>query len=210
MKSTLLFLSALFAGVVALGQDTSEGSKKLIKLNFDGLFDARYQLGYEQVLGRYTSVQFNAGLIFDYEVSESSAASFSLDNRKTGFVLTPEFRVYMSEFTYTETPKGFFVGFFARMRDFTERYVSSDEWMSREDFTDVTTVGAGFHIGFQYFTSFGLGFDAWLGPEFRYRTQENTNEVLYADPFPEDQISTSSSKVFETVGFAGIGIVYAF
>jgi len=210
MRSVILFTVALIAAIGASAQDTSENPKNLVKLNFDGLFDARYQVGIERVVGKYTSVQLNAGLLFDYEISESTSSNTTTDNRTSGFVLTPEFRVYLSEFTKNETPKGFFVGLFGRVRDFTSSNYYSDGWVEDDSFTDVTTVGAGLHVGFQYFTSFGLGFDAWVGPEFRYRTEDSSTEINYTDVFMQDISSSSSTRVFETVGFAGVGIVYAF
>ncbi len=201
---------ALLCAVTGLAQSTDSNPKNLMKLNFDGLFDARYQIGYERIVGKYTNVQLNAGLLFDYEITESTSANSTTDNRMLGFVLTPEFRVYLSEFTKNETPRGFFVGLFGRMRDFTSHNSYRDGWVEDKSFTDVTTIGAGLHVGFQYFTSFGLGFDAWLGPEFRYRTEDNSNEINYTDVFMQDISSSSSTRVFETVGFAGVGIVYAF
>lgn len=201
---------ALLCAGTGLAQSTEANPKNLIKLNFDGLFDARYQIGYERVVGKYTTVQLNAGLLFDYEITESSSSNTTTDNRLSGVVLTPEFRVYLSEFTKDEAPKGFFVGLFGRMRDFTDKRSYSDGWMESESFRDVTTVGAGIHLGFQYFTSFGLGFDAWVGPEFRYRTETSSDEVNYLTPGATDSFISSSTKVFETVGFAGVGIVYAF
>lgn len=210
MRTAILFFVALVSALGVTAQDTAENPKNLIKLNFDGLFDARYQVGIERIVGKYTSVQLNAGLLFDYEISESTSSNTTTDNRMSGFVLTPEFRVYLSEFTKNETPKGFFIGFFGRVRDFTSSNYYSDGWVEDDSFTDVTTVGAGLHVGFQYFTSFGLGFDAWVGPEFRYRTEDSSTEIIYSDPFLNDISSSSSSRLFETVGFAGVGIVYAF
>ncbi len=190
---------------------TKSDVKNLVKLNFDGLFEGRYQFGYERLIGKYTTVQLNAGIIFDYELSESSTSVFAIDSRQLGVVLSPEVRVYLSEFTNDVAPKGFFVGSFARYRSYEDRRIITDGPVRDEDITNAFTVGGGLHLGFQYFTSFGVGFDAWIGPEFRFRSEDNTRRVTGTDTPPDfGSFSATRTRVQETVVYAGIGICYAF
>lgn len=208
----MAFFFALPGGLNA--QDSAFPSKddavNLVKLNFDGLFTGRYQFAYERLLGRYTSVQFSAGLLYDLEVSESVGSNLNVNRELTGVVLTPEFRVYLSEFTSDNPPKGFFVGAFGRYRNFSELDQSEDDFQNYRLERDVQTVGMGLHIGFQYYTSFGVGFDAWVGPEFRFRNEFEKTEIERFDPNPEVFNGEVRTRIQETVVFAGIGVVYAF
>lgn len=210
----LLLLTALSFSALLYGQTPEEPKgkdevKNVVKLNFDGLFDGRYQFGYERVVGKYTSVQLNLGLLFDYEYSESSTSVELVDNYTRGFVLSPEMRVYLSEFTNDNPPKGFFVGVFGRYRDYEEQELYRGQFGFNQNNRDVRTIGMGLHLGFQYYTSFGVGFDAWIGPEFRYRTEEFVG--LNQDSFDPAVIRNERSlKEQETVVFAGLGVNYAF
>lgn len=186
-----------------------EQVKNVVKLNFDGLFEGRYQFGYERLVGKYTSVQLNFGILFDYEYSESSTSVDLTDDFTQGFVISPEVRVYLSEFTNDMPPKGFFVGAFGRFRNFEDQELSRNEFNFNQLNRDVQTIGVGLHLGFQYYTSFGVGFDAWIGPEFRYRTEESVRQTR--DSFqPEVNVDETSRKLQETVVFAGLGVSYAF
>lgn len=216
MKSKLtlcVLFVALFASSVSAQTEpvkSKSESLNLVKLNFDGLFEGRYQFAYERVVGNFISVQGSVGIIFDYEFSESANSVDLTDYQKNGFVFTPEMRVYLSEFTNDNPPKGFYVGAFARYRTFAENDIFRSELEYRKYTNDVTTVGAGLHLGIQYYTSFGVGFDAWLGPEFRYRTQNSTEEFDFSPTGGGAGTSSRREKVNETVVFAGIGVVYAF
>lgn len=214
IKTTLLII--LVAACSSTGWSQSEPSKtksdarNVIKLNFDGLFEGRYQFAYERLVGDFISVQGSVGIIFDYEYSESSTSVDLTDYSKNGFVFTPEMRIYLSEFTNDSPPKGFYVGAFARYRTFAENDLRRDEFSYRKDNNDVTTIGGGLHLGIQYYTSFGVGFDAWLGPEFRYRTQTSKEEYDYTPTGGLIGSGSRTEKINETVIFAGIGVVYAF
>jgi hypothetical protein len=214
MKQTLaLVVLVLFASVNWAQTEptkTKADARNIVKLNFDGLFEGRYQFAYERLVGDFISVQGSVGVIFDYEFSESSTSIDVTDYSKNGFVFTPEMRVYLSEFTNDNPPKGFYVGAFARYRTFAENDLRRTEFEYRKNTNDVTTVGAGLHFGIQYYTSFGVGFDAWLGPEFRYRTQNSTEEYDYSPTGGGAGSGSRKEKVNETVVFAGVGIVYAF
>lgn len=214
IKTTfLLIIFALFAAEFSAQSEstkTKANARNIVKLNFDGLFEGRYQFAYERLVGDFISVQGSVGLLFDYEFSESSTSIDVTDYRKSGFVFTPEMRVYLSEFTNDSPPKGFYVGAFARYRTFAENDLRRTEFEYRKNTNDVSTVGAGLHLGIQYYTSFGVGFDAWLGPEFRYRTQNSTDEYDFSPIGGEVGSGSRKEKVNETVVFAGVGVVYAF
>ncbi len=214
---------SLISGMIALffalpgglsAQESSTPSKddaaNVVKLNFDGLFTGRYQFAYERLVGRYTSVQLSAGLLYDLEVSESVGSNFNVNRELLGVVITPEFRIYLSEFTNDNPPKGFFVGAFARYRNFSELDETVDDFQSYRLERDVRTMGMGLHLGFQYYTSFGVGFEAWLGPEFRFRNELEQTEIERYQPNPEVFSGEVRTRIQETVVFAGIGVVYAF
>lgn len=207
----MLVISAPVFAQTPDGPKTKDGARNVIKLNFDGLFEGRYQFGYERVVGRFTSVQLTAGLIFDYEFQESANSINKVDNQKLGFVFNPEFRVYLSEFTNDEPPRGFYVGAFSRLRSFNEREFRQSDFDLYELDRDVTTAGVGLHLGIQYYTSFGVGFDAWIGPEFRFRNEQTDERWEYTDEsWGDSGVQSTRTRIQETVVFAGIGVVYAF
>lgn len=218
MKTKQTFLVACMMAIgasVCQAQSTGipipkENVKGLVKLNFDGLFEGRYQFGYERIVGKFTSVQFNAGFIFNFEQMQSGDGAFELDNRGIGFVVAPEVRVYLSEFTNHNPPVGFYLGGFGRVRNMNESRFDASQYSSYESDRETFTAGIGVLLGFQYYTSFGVGIDVNIGPEFRYRSEQFGES--YLSPFwPEsDYSSNTKTRIQETVPYGSVNFVYAF
>jgi hypothetical protein len=185
--------------------------KNVVKLSFDGFFFGRYQASYERVIGKYTSVQLTLGGIVDLSKSENTTGSvFNNENRTTGFVASPEFRVYLSEFTNTDVPSGFYFGTSVRYRNVNTFEAREDEFSAFEFNEHERNIGLGLVAGVQYVTSFGLGFDAYIGPDFRYSFMDSeTSEISKIENVPAF-FQSSSSILQETLPFAGINISYAF
>lgn len=209
MRTLLIILFTAFLPLLSTPQ--SPLPKNVIKLSFDGFFFGRYQASYERVIGKYTSVQFTLGGIVDLSKSENTSGSvFNDENRVTGFVASPEFRVYLSEFTNTDIPSGFYFGTSIRYKNTNTLQAREDEFSSYEFNEHERNVGLGLVAGVQYVTSFGVGFDAFIGPDFKYTfIDSETNEVSKVENVPGFQ-QKSSSILQETLPFAGINISYAF
>ncbi|MCH2198833.1 MAG: hypothetical protein MK081_08610 [Flavobacteriales bacterium] len=73
-----------------------------------------------------------------------------LDERnKTGFVIAPEFRVYMSEFTSDKTPSGFFFSAFSKYRSESVDRNFNNEFELTEEKWDHDYIGVSLLAGFQ-------------------------------------------------------------
>ncbi|MBI1267463.1 MAG: hypothetical protein GC193_08545 [Cryomorphaceae bacterium] len=185
--------------------------KNVIKLSFDGFFFGRYQASYERIVGKYTSVQVTLGGIIDISKSENTAGSLSNnENRTTGFVASPEFRVYLSEFTKTEVPSGFYFGTSIRYRNVKNFEAREDDFSSYEFNEHERNIGLGVVAGVQYVTSFGLGFDAFIGPEFKYVFLDSETTDISTNQDIPDFIQKSSTIRQDALPFAGLNISYAF
>ena len=131
-------------------------------------------------------------------------------NRTDGFLISPEFRVYLSEFTNENVPEGAYFAALARFQQSTLKEEFSDDFGSRNLTEDLMNVGLGVSVGFQYITDFGLGFDVFVGPEFRYQFLDRTNTVVDVQ-FPEFDSNSSTSTVEKiAVPFAGLNLSYQF
>ncbi|WP_306640038.1 hypothetical protein [Sanyastnella coralliicola] len=211
MKKLLLIMCVMVLGLPSFAQsETDDSPKNVVKLNFDGIFDSRYQFGYERVLGKYTTVNLNVGGIFDVYKRETGGGQYLDERNKTGFVIVPEFRVYMSEFTSDKTPAGFFFSAFSKYRTENEDRNFNNEFELTEEKWDRDYIGVGLLAGFQMLTSFGLGFEAYVGPEYRYSFIDYTRtQTLIANGTNASNYDESTIEQ-ETVPFAGVSISYGF
>lgn len=86
VASVLVLFFTLPGGLIAQENTTpsKDNAQNVIKLNFDGLFTGRYQFAYERLLGRYTTVQLSAGLLYDLEISESVGSNVNVNRELSG------------------------------------------------------------------------------------------------------------------------------
>lgn len=215
MKKLLILL--LLSPLLSFSQQNNSAGtaeplfKNAIKLSFDGFFFGRYEMSYERVLGRYTSMNLTFGGLLDLSKTQNSVGSaYSNEHRLTGFTASPEFRVYMSEFTNSRIPTGFYFGTSARYRQSKTYDRRVDEYSVYEANEDEQTIGLGLCAGLQYVTSFGLGFDMFIGPNFRYRFTDRESSEIFQSPVMNSNRTISSMIEQETVPFAGVNITYAF
>lgn len=209
MKTIILLLSLSTLSLTTHSQTPSP--KNIFKLSFDGFFFGRYQASYERVVGKYTSINLTLGGIVDLSKSENTSGTvLNNENRITGFVASPELRVYLSEFTNTQTPTGFYFGSSIRYQNINT-YENREDEVSEYEFNEhERSVGLGLVAGIQYITSFGLGFDAYVGPNFRYSFADSQRSETFKTVNIPNYNESSSSIIQETLPFAGLNISYAF
>lgn len=205
---SILFLA--LAGGVFAQEDTPALGKNIIKLNVEGLLTDRYQMSFERVLGKYTSIQLTSGFYFDYLKQDNSNGEASNTEKTNGWLISPEFRVYLSEFTNDQTPEGVFVAIAGNYSTRKDEEHRTDAFNNSFTIETTENVGLGIAIGFQYITDFGVGFEAYVGPQFRYqfRDTEYFNEDF---GFPGANSYTNTSTVEKLAWpIGGINVSYQF
>lgn len=181
--------------------------KGTIKTNFFGWFAGQYQLGYEHVLNENFTVQLSAGLLTNessYALADTAFSSgYSYSQKKTGFILIPELRYYLSpSATYME---GMYFSAFGRYR--------SSTW----DLDDTGAVGiadvsriegrkvlsAGFVIGYSHYLGNGFNAEIFAGPQFKTTSSSRDYEgfvdeaegnAYFSSKFPDFSIADIESE----------------
>ena len=172
-----LFLSAALVAV-GLGGALAQQYKGVVKTNPLGYFAGQFMFGYEHMLSDRMSVQLMPGL-----VSQSSSQSqtlgletYSYEQKKTGFIVIPEFRYYVSP-DRTGAPHGLYVAGLARVLMLTYDLEDTGSLFPYGDLSRVdkrTVIGGGAVLGYQYATIGGFTLEAFAGPQFKSVNFERT------------------------------------
>lgn len=184
MKATLRLAGLVWACTLVTSVAFGQQYQSIVKMNPFGLFTGQYMIGYEHMLNDQMSVQLMPGFISSSGDQNSSLGAYNnrLERSKTGFIVIPEFRYYVSP-DATGAPHGLYLAAFVRylsakwdwndVRD--EGYTYYDDVtgttlegsadVSRDDQRDV--IGGGITIGYAYYTSGGAMVEAFIGPQFK-------------------------------------------
>jgi hypothetical protein len=188
LKKTILLSLLLISGILfqAKAQDN------IIKTNIIGVFAGQYQLAYERAISPKFSVQLSAGYLAGKSEGSSSinGDSYGYDNKRSGFIFIPELRWY--PLSKAGAPRGLFIGGFGRLRQANNNLTDTGSGtegiaqnLSRK--RDVTTIGGGGVIGFQWVSEGGFSFDIFAGTSYKSRktdTVYNTQSLNNASTDP--------------------------
>lgn len=147
MKKILasVVLALVFSGV-AMAQDEEPAPSNIIKTNPIGLAFGNINLTYEMALSQ--ALSFQVGGNFFTRI---------LGTEVSGFGINGGVRFYMTNKT-KPAPEGFYVGPRVAFNSFTEK--ATDE--------NVTTLGIGALIGYQWIFSSGVSLDLGAGPTYLF------------------------------------------
>lgn len=121
--------------------------RNTLRMSIDGLFQNRYQLGYERVLRERTSLSLTAGAILYLSKEENENGQFLNEERRTGFLIEPQLRVYFSDFNNSKVPVGFYIAAAANYRQTSELTHRQDEFTFYRQEKDEWNAGLGFLVG---------------------------------------------------------------
>ena len=157
MKRLLILMVLAGAGKVQAQDGTG-----VIKTNPWGWFAGQYQFGYEHFLSEKASVQLLPGAIYStgtVSINDSIVGFFeSYTVTRSGFIVIPEFRYYLSD----EAPDGVYIAPFGRFRTVTAT-VDEDPQSTRRR----QIMGGGFVLGYQHQLASGLTGEVFIGPQFK-------------------------------------------
>lgn len=207
MRFNILFITFLLgpclSGVAQLNisLDTAE-YRSLFKFDLGAAIDRDlFALAYEHVLNDYWSVQMTGGL---YEFEERRVnAGIEQYHTLTGWMVRPELRRYLNEFTNNKSPHSAFVGAFAIVQE-ENRSVLGDqgiaegygfyppyfEWQDIE--IEEVFRGAGISFGAQLLFAKGLGFELVIDLMLGYDSfSENGEQLLDGEFVPYNRKNVS-------------------
>jgi hypothetical protein len=182
------------------------------------------------------SVQLMPGFISSNGEQNSSLGTYNnrLERSKTGFIVIPEFRYYVSP-DATGAPHGMYLAAFVRYLsvnwdwndvrdlgysyydDVTGTYLEGSADVSRDDQRNV--IGGGITIGYAYYTSGGAMVEAFIGPQFksvsftRNYVSEDITSVEQGDAYFDQKYLDVSLGGAENTGMGlrfGVNIGFGF
>lgn len=131
-----------------------------VKLNLFGLAVGQFQVGYEHALNENSSVQLSAGFIS--RTWDTGVDGFGAEQKNTGFVIIPEYRIYV-----TEGLKGVYGGAFARYRSVSIDYTFTGTGGDSTTEYSRTAVGGGLLLGYQFIVADKVLLDLFAGPQYK-------------------------------------------
>jgi hypothetical protein len=216
MRTFLLSAALVAATLGAYAQPNQY--KGVVKTNPLGYFTGQFMFGYEHMLNERMSVQLMPGL-----VSQSSSQTLletSYEQKKSGFIVIPEFRYYLKP-DNLGAPEGLYVAGLARVLSLT--YDLTDTSPANGLYADVsrtdkrTVVGGGAVIGYAFFMDNGLSAELFVGPQFKSvsfeRTYDNFGNAEAGDAEFESKFVDVSLAGLENSGAGvrfGINVGFGF
>jgi len=162
----------------------------IVKTNPLGYFASQYMIGYEHMLNDRMSIQVMPGFInrktdqnaTDYDEFLNPVYNHRYEQTKSGFILIPEFRYYVSP-DATGAPHGLYLAAFTRfmslkydladVRDLDYFHYDAASMTTEVRSANVsrvdqrTVLGGGITIGYAYYTSGGVTLEGFIGPQFK-------------------------------------------
>lgn len=215
MKNAKWMLSLVLMAISAMAVAQTE-KKHAIKLDMVGVFNDKYQLAYEVKVGEHSSFLMNVGTYLRLQESTSQSgngSTISSKDKKTGFSLQPEYRVYFGNDRF---PQGFYVNFFGSIDSYKREDQSTGVvgYEYHENNRDFFEAGLGTGLGFQWMLQPGFVVEMNLGPKFSYTKSSYVNSYYQNTWNGEDQweLVTSEYKEEEIAPklFVGINFGYSF
>lgn len=182
------------AGLLAMAHVHAQDGTGIIKVNPMGWFAGQYQLGYEHFLSEKVSVQLLPGAIFSTTSLGLSDGNFisSYSATRSGFIVIPEFRYYLSD----ETPDGVYVAPFGRFRSVTTKVDEDPQSTRRREI-----MGGGFVLGYQHQLANGLAGEVFIGPQFKSSSQSYTGAYEQYDDLDLGESDGTGIRFGLNVGF---------
>ncbi|WP_192822541.1 DUF3575 domain-containing protein [Rufibacter sp. LB8] len=174
MKKALLL--ALFGGLLFFGKPV-QAQNNLLKVNLLAPLVSTGSFYYERVLGDSRSIQVGA--------------FFTKFEELSGYGITPEYRVYLSD---EPAPAGFYVAPFASFMSFT---IESDEDYMNDFKATARNFGGGLVVGRQWIFKEMVSFDMFIGPEYTVGNMEFISG---------DREQAESANLTGWIGRAGISV----
>jgi len=206
MRTFLLSAALVAATLGAYAQPNQY--KGVVKTNPLGYFTGQFMFGYEHMLNERMSVQFMPGLIS--QSSSQTLLETSYEQKKSGFIVIPEFRYYLKP-DNMGAPEGLYVAGLARVLSLT--YDLTDTSPVGGVYADVsrtdkrTVLGAGAVLGYAFFLDNGLSAEIFVGPQFKSvsfeRTYDNFSNAEAGDAQFESKFVDVSLAGLENSG-AGV------
>lgn len=166
MKTTVLALAALLFSTAAFAQNWDDGYEKMnnLKVNLFSPIFRTVSGFYERKVSERSSIQFG--------VAYTGWSSDNFNLRLRGLMLTPEYRMYLSEYGAME---GFYVAPFLRYSNLQVKNYDQTSSGTLRGF------GGGLLVGYQFIFRDMVTLDAFVGPKVGTKAIVYDNENMPRD-----------------------------
>ncbi|HUX96132.1 MAG TPA: DUF3575 domain-containing protein [Bacteroidales bacterium] len=181
MKKFIILLLALVLTASSFSQETQKVSseKNVLKVNTLALIFGTGSIFYERAINDLTSAELGIGYL-NY--------SFG-DTKFSGFILTPEFRIYPRK----DALDGFYISPYLRYQNFSlENKATSDKGT-------LTNMGGGVAFGRQWITKSGFTLDLFFGGHYG---STKVNVDIGSNSFDTDKLEGFRPRIGFALGFA--------
>lgn len=178
LKKGFLLCCLFFMSIFVFAQDSSKVKipKFVVKGNSFGVVAGQFQFAFENAITPKSSVQLSLGYIYkNFPFSSSSTYGTKSFNRKTtGFIIIPEYRMYLTAKSLT-SPKGLYFAPFLRLRmeaqDLDDTSTDTLYYNKNVSYLDMTTTfGGGILLGFNIIISNLINIDMFIGPQYKSKS----------------------------------------